>query len=109
MRAFDPSPPHLICALPTEPALQCALTDLDLSAATTDAGGTRIARALHNNSSLTRLSLAYTRLATTGGIAFAEALRANTTLTHANIAGNALTDAAAVAIAAAISGNQVRT
>ena len=88
---------------------QCALTDLDLSYAIDDAGGARVARALHLNQSLTRLSLAHNRLGANAGGAMAEALRANATLTHACLAGNLLTDAATVALAAALANNRTLT
>ena len=73
---------------------QCALTELDLSQASSDAGATRLSRALHSNKSLTSLTLNLNRISTTAGLAFAEALRANATLTHASLAGNLLNDAA---------------
>ena len=88
---------------------QCALTDLDLSQASNDAGAARLARALHANRSLVVLTLHLNRISTTGGIAFAEALRLNTTLTSASLSGNCLTDAAAVALAASLAANQTMT
>lgn len=90
-------------------AKQCALTDLDLAHASTDAGGAKLFRALHLNRSLVRLGFAHNRVSTIGGTAFAEALRANVTLTAASLRGNLLTDAACVAIAAALAGNRVLT
>ena len=90
-------------------AKQCALTDLDLTHASTDAGGARLFRSLQLNRSLVRLTFAHNRVSTVGGTAFAEALRANMTLTAASLRGNLLTDAACVAIAAALAGNRVLT
>ena len=88
---------------------QCALTDLDLSQASSDKGAARLSRALHQNRSLTSLTLGMNHISTTAGIAFAEALRSNATLTSASLAGNLLGDAAFVAIAAAIAGNRTMT
>ena len=76
---------HIACICSWLASKQCALTDLDLSHASTDAGGARLSRALHLNRSLIKLSFAHNRMANTGGIAFAEALRANVTLTHASV------------------------
>ena len=107
---IGPTPLRLVLLfLPHRFRWQCSLTDLDLTYATNDAGGARVARALQSNRSLTRLNLSNNRLSNGAGIALAEALRLNHTLTHANLAGNLLTDAAAVTLAASLASHAVLT
>ncbi|KAL6063845.1 NLR family CARD domain-containing protein 3 [Balamuthia mandrillaris] len=66
------------------------------------AGGTAVAEALRNNTTLTLLDLSTNHLGEEGGKAIAEALRHNTTLTALDLNANRLGEAGGKAMADAL-------